>query len=353
MKYIVYSLVLLLLLPGAVLAQQEIDLPTLYEQVSPSVVYLEIQVANGDEDFFFHGGGLGSGFVYDTEGHIVTNNHVVANAGRITVTFFDGTLAYAEVVGTDPDSDLAVIQVQDVDPAVLIPVSLGDSSTLRVGESVAAIGNPFGQNWTMTTGIISALGRANRAETGFSIAQMIQTDAAINPGNSGGPLLDLQGRVIGVNTMIFSEDRASSGVGFAVPVNTVQRVVPALITDGFYEYTWIGISGGDLSLDLIDLLDLQPGTRGVLVSRISPDGPAEKAGLRGSRESQTINGLTYSIGGDIIIALDETPINGITALISYLAENTRPGDVIDVTVIRDGKEAIIPVTLDARPKQAR
>ncbi len=327
-----------------------LSLPDLYDQVSQGVVY--IQVRNlGDDDAqpFLPRGGLGSGFVYDMQGHIVTNYHVVEGATNIDVAFQDGVQARADIVGTDPDSDLAVLRAPDVPASSLVPLPLGDSNLLRVGEEVVAIGNPFGQNWTMTRGIVSALGRANRAQTGFSIAQMIQTDAAINRGNSGGPLLDLSGQVIGVNTMIFSETEGNSGVGFSVPSNTVRRVVPELIATGSYDYTWIGITGGDLSLDVIELMNLPRTAQGVLINSISRGGPAEAAGLRGSNEAGRINGLPYEIGGDVIIGIDGTPIVGIDDLIGYLAENTRPGDQVQVLVIRDGQEQIISVTLQARP----
>jgi 2-alkenal reductase len=338
--------------PHTLAHQDGLPLPDLYEMVSPSVVYIQVRTDETPEFDFFPTGGLASGFVLDTEGHIVTNNHVVQDAIQIEVTLQDGTMARAEVIGRDPDSDIAVIRI-NIDPDRLFPVTLGDSSTVRVGEEVVAIGNPFGQQWTMTRGIISALGRSNRAVTGFSIAEMIQTDAAINPGNSGGPLVDLHGNVIGVNTMMFSENSASQGVGFAVPVNTVRRVVPELIATGSYEYTWIGISGGDLSLDVIEGLNLDSDVRGVLVSRVSNGGPADAAGLHGSTSTETFNGFPYEIGGDIITAIDDVPITGISDLIAYLAEYTRPGDKVNVTLIRDGQVIILPVELEARPERAR
>ncbi|HLA42188.1 MAG TPA: trypsin-like peptidase domain-containing protein [Aggregatilineales bacterium] len=341
-----------ILVPYHTISQEELELPDLYDLASDSVVFIEIRAEEDLSAGFLPTGGLGTGFVYDTEGHIITNNHVIEDASLIDVTFFDGLMAHAEVVGIDPDSDIAVIKV-DVPTEFLHPVVMGDSGQLRVGEDVVAIGNPFGQSWTMTTGIVSALGRSNRAITGFSIAQMIQTDAAINPGNSGGPLLNRQGQVIGMNTMIFSEEGVSSGVGFAVPVNTIKRVVPELIQNGSVQYTWIGISGGDITLDVIDLMGLDPGVRGVLISRISSGSPAEQAGLLESSETQRINGRSYAVGGDIITSINGVPIHGIDELIGYLADNTRPGDMVNVTIIRDGAETVIPVTLEARPSRAR
>ncbi|MBZ0305398.1 MAG: trypsin-like peptidase domain-containing protein [Anaerolineae bacterium] len=356
----VILMLILAALPLAPIAAQEapIDLPALYEQVSPSVVYIEVigsgqstmsmpEDENHPQDFFSRG--LGSGFVWDAQGHIVTNYHVVADAERIDVTFFDGTFARAEIVGLDPDSDLAVIKV-NVPVEILVPVTVADSSTLRVGEPVIAIGNPFGQNWTMTTGIVSALGRINSGLTGFSIPDMIQTDAAINPGNSGGPLLNAQGQVVGVNAQIISQQRANSGVGFAIPSNTVQRVVPELIADGEVDYTWLGIQGGSVSLDVIELMELDPSVRGVVISNVVDNGPAQKAGLQGSDERVELNGLVYGVGGDIITAINGTPIPNLERLISYLAVSTQPGDTVDVTVIRDGETLTIPVTLEARPE---
>ncbi|MCL4878832.1 MAG: trypsin-like peptidase domain-containing protein [Anaerolineae bacterium] len=354
---------------GAVLVQKSepaaaqeatLDLPDLYEQARQSVVYIEVVGSgpttvsmpndeNHPDEFFSRG--LGSGFVWDTEGHIVTNYHVVGDAKRIDVTFFDGTFARAEVVGLDPDSDLAVIKV-DVPAEKLVPVVVADSGSLEVGEPVIAIGNPFGQTWTMTTGIISALGRANSSLTGFSIPDMIQTDAAINPGNSGGPLFDAAGRVVGVNTQIISESRANSGVGFAVPSNTVQRVVPELIEDGDVAYTWIGIQGGSVSLDIIDLMNLNPDVRGVLISNVIDGGPASDADLQGADSRAEIDGLAYRIGGDIITAINGTPINTLEALVSYLAANTQPGDNVELTIIRDGETLTIPVLLEERPERS-
>lgn len=336
------------------------DLTTLYEQVSPSVVYIEV-VGNGSQitgfpddenqpgEFFSRG--LGSGFVWDTQGHIVTNDHVVAGASRIVVTFFDGTFARAEVVGLDPNSDLAVIKV-DVPAEKLFPVTLADSEALRVGESVVAIGNPFGQNWTMTTGIVSALGRTSGSLTGFSIPDMIQTDAAINPGNSGGPLLNAFGQVIGVNAQMLSENRVSAGVGFAIPSNTVQRVVPELIADGEVEYTWLGIQGGSISLDLIELMDLSEDVRGVVVTNVIDDAPADDAGLEGADQEAKLDGISYSIGGDVITAINGTPTPSMEELVSYLAIHTEPGDTIEVTIIRDGETLNITVMLEERPERA-
>ena len=350
----IFLLILLLMtfLPLAQVSAQQPDfsLPDLFDHVAQSVVYIE--VISREPSVFGDNiplQAVGSGFVLDAEGHIVTNHHVAGDAERIQVTFYDGTFARAELIGDDPDSDLAVIKVE-VDPAILRPVVLGDSGSLRVGETVVALGNPYQQSWTMTTGIVSALGRTNQTGNGgYSIAQMIQTDAAMNPGNSGGPLFNLRGEVVGVNTMIFTETESNSGIGFSVPSNTVSRVVPELITNGIYRYTWLGIQGDDLRLDEIELMGLEPNTRGVLISFVRANSPASRAGLQGNDRTDDINGVAYDIGGDVITAINGTPVRGMAALINYLAENTRPGDQVELTVVRDGGIITLTTTLDARP----
>jgi S1-C subfamily serine protease len=330
---------LLISTAGLAQAQDPLPLPQLYQQASPSVVLIEVtRQGNG----FAAGGGIGSGFVYDTQGHIITNYHVVDDAAIITISFFDGSFARAQVVGLDPDSDLAVIKIEEEDMKGLNlqPIALGDSKALLVGEEVVAIGNPFGQTWTMTTGIVSAIGRTNPSLTGFSIAQMIQTDAAINPGNSGGPLLNRRGEVVGVNAMLLNSgaEASSDGVGFAIPVNTVKRVVPELIATGNYEYTWVGINGGDVSLDIIEFLDLDRDTRGVIISRVIPNGPAAQAGLREEDIIQSINGQK---------------LTGMSDLINYLAEFTRPGDVAQLEVLREGGTLSLSITLEERPESTQ
>jgi S1-C subfamily serine protease len=319
----------------------------IYKQVSPSVVNISVSGGGG----FFSREGTGSGFILDKAGHIVTNNHVVEGARRITVAFSDATQVEAQVVGTDPDSDLAVVQV-DVDPEMLYPVELGDSSGLEVGQRAIAIGNPFGFERTLTVGIISALGRVIPRMGGFSLPDLIQTDAAINPGNSGGPLLDSQGRVVGVNTLIFSETGVSTGVGFAIPVDTVKRVVPTLIEGENFAHPWLGISGLTLSPDLAEELDLPATTRGAYVNRVIPGGPAELADLKGgTRETAVpIGGEFLRAGGDIIIAIDDTEIKDFSDLITYLSKETRVGQTVEVAVLRQGEEIRIPVKLGERPE---
>jgi len=333
----------------------------LYARVSPSVVNINVigavegfshpEVPGFPESPFpeeFFERGLGSGFVIDTDGHIVTNNHVVEGARRIQVRFSDDTEAEAEVVGTDPHTDLAVIKV-DVPAALLHPVELGESDTLRVGQRAIAIGNPFGFERTVTTGIISAEGRVLRQMSGFSLPNLIQTDAAINPGNSGGPLLDSQGKVIGVNTIIFTSSGFSSGVGLAVPVNTVKRVAPELIEHGHFAHPWLGIRGYSINSELAGALDL-PVDNGVLVAEAIRDGPSVQAGLRGGQREVPVEGFIEPIiaGGDIIIAINDTEIRSMDDLITYL-ESTAVGQEVELTIIRDGDEKRLTVELDERP----
>jgi S1-C subfamily serine protease len=312
----------------------------LYQRVSPSVVHIAVTTGG------LTGSGTGSGFVWDTEGHIVTNNHVVESARRIEVRFADDTTGEAEVVGTDADSDLAVIRV-DVPASLLEPVELGDSDALCVGQRAIAIGNPFGLEQTMTTGIVSALGRVLRQQSGFSLPQLIQTDAAINPGNSGGPLLDSQGRVIGVTTLIFSSSGTNAGVGFAVPVNTVKRVVPSLIATGRYADPWLGIQGGSITSLLAEDLDL-PVDQGVLVQTVVPGGPADEAGLRGGDRQVSFEGAPLATGGDIIMAIDDTAVQDMDDLIVYLADMS-VGQRVTLTVLRDGRQQRIELRLGERP----
>lgn len=306
------------------------------------------------QEFFSHG--TGSGFVWDKQGHIVTNNHVIENAEKVSVVFADGSQADAEVVGADPDSDLAVLKV-DVDADKLQPVQVADSDAVKVGQIAVAIGNPFGLENTMTIGFVSALGRLlpvgsqTALTTGqYSIPDVIQTDAAINPGNSGGVLVDSQGRVIGVTAAIESPVRANSGVGFVIPSNIVARVVPELIKDGSFEHTWIGISGTALTPDLAKGMDLDAGQRGAIVIEVTPDSPADKAGLRGSDRTITLDGETVKVGGDVIVDIDGTPIQAIDDVIAYLARSTEVGQTITATVLRDGKEKEIKIELEARPQ---
>lgn len=318
----------------------ETALINIYQRVNPAVVH--IRVFTGTEDFNIPLG-TGSGFLYDNEGHIVTNNHVVTDGDSFEVVFDDGTRVAATIVGTDVDSDLAVIQVKSV-PEGVSPVVLGDSSAVQVGEFVAAIGNPFDETGSMSVGIISGLGRTllsqRVTENGgrYSLPQVIQTDAAINPGNSGGPLLNMEGQVIGVNSAILTETGVNSGVGYTIPVNAVKRVVPALITDGQYVYPFIGIRMLTLDITLQDELQLSQ-TSGAYITDVSPETPAANAGLIG----------VEGPGGDLIVAIDGQPITTSDDLISYLVFETIVGQTVDLTVVRDGQEINLPLTLGERP----
>lgn len=336
---------------GAEMGAEDALLTNVYQRANPAVVYVEILVNDGG---VLTPIGSGSGFVIDTKARIVTNNHVVEQADALKVTFFDGTVADAQVLGRDPYSDLAVIKI-DVPPERLVSLELGDSSTLQVGQRVIAIGNPFGLEGTMTVGIISALGRTLPAQilqsSGyFSNPEIIQTDAAINPGNSGGPLLDIHGRVIGVNTAIRSTTGVYSGIGFAVPVNTVKRIVPHLIEEGTYHYPYLGITA-DVRFTLAELAEplRLPVTRGVLIDQVAPATAAARAGLRGGDQAVEVMGTTVKAGGDIIVSLDGYKLRDFDDLIAYLVRETEVGQEVTLTVIRDGKELDIPVTLGERP----
>jgi len=320
-----------------------------YERVSPAVVHITSKVLY--YSFFFEvipKEGTGSGFVYDREGHIVTNNHVVENAEEVQVTLADGTVVPAEVVGTDPYNDLAVLKI-DVSPEKLHPVELGSSSNLRVGQRAIAIGNPFGLDRTLTTGVISSLGRIIEREGERPLGEMIQTDAAINPGNSGGPLLDSRGQVIGVNTAIKTPSGGSVGIGFAIPVDTVKRVVPQLIEKGHYAHPWLGFQAYSITPSLAKSLDL-PVEEGLLVARIYRDSPADRAGLRGAQREVRVGNYTILAGGDIITAINGTEVGNMQELTVYLETKTQVGEVVELTIIRDGQRMTIKAELGARPE---
>ena len=337
------------------LTQQEQQLAGLYNQISPSVVSINVVARQSvaspftplpEEEGFSYGSG--SGFIIDQQGHIVTNNHVVDGATSIEVNFFDGTLARGEIIGLDPDSDLAVLKV-DLPAEQLQPVGFADSDQLVIGQTTLAIGSPFGQRWTLTTGIISALDRRITGLTNYTIGSVIQTDAAINPGNSGGPLLDLQGRVIGVNSQIISRTRSSSGIGFAIPSNLVQRVVNELLTDGRVDYSYMGIGGEEVTLDLLETLNLPNNVRGVVVGRVEPNGPASQAGLLNPGQRVVVNGANIPTSADIITAIDGETITDFSGLVSYLASNTSPGDTVNLTVMRGDEQIVLPLVLATRP----
>lgn len=307
----------------------------IFRMVDQSVVSIRAYGAQGSQ---------GSGFVYSSDGYIVTNAHVVEGADRVEVGFLDGTTRNARIVGTDPYTDLAVLKVNK---RGLRPLELGDSSQVRVGQPAVAIGNPFGLRSSMTAGIISQKGRSLRTQGGFSTPNVLQTDAAINPGNSGGPLLNTEGEVVGVNTAIESRTGTFSGVGFAIPSNTVSRVVPSIIEDGDHEHSWIGISGLDVNPGIAEAMELE-NTTGFLVMEVVDGSPADRAGLTAGERVEVINDREVLVGGDVIVEIDDQKIRGINDLLLYLARETSPGDTVEVTVIREGERVDIPVELSAR-----
>jgi len=336
----------------------------IFKQVENSVVQITNKLSKNDADIIINGSPfesqsvrLGSGFVYDREGHIVTNNHVVDGSKAVDVTFVDGNTYTANVIGNDPYSDISVLQITDNDfPYTLgenstsAPLVIGNSSNLQVGQQIIAIGNPFGLSGTMTTGIISQFGRLLlNPDTGFSIPDGIQTDATINPGNSGGPLLNMQGQVIGINIAISSSTGVFSGVGFAIPSNTIARITPVLIQKGIYAHPWLGISGGSITPDLAQSVGLPKNFKGVIVGSVQPGGPADKASLRGI--SQDIMNLNPHIG-DIITAIDSHPVKRIDDIINYIESNKSVGDTLSVTVNRSSKTINLKAILQARPSSS-
>ncbi|MFN2244198.1 MAG: S1C family serine protease [Anaerolineae bacterium] len=328
---------------------------TVYDAESPSIVNITSRVT---VYYRFMGAvpeeGTGSGFVYDAEGHIVTNYHVIEGADELLVTLSNGQVYDATVVGSDPANDLAVICI-DAGADLPAPLTMGDSDNLRVGQFVVAIGNPYGLQQTLTTGVVSALGRVIEGASDNSfIGEAIQTDAAINPGNSGGPLLDLQGRVIGVNSQIISPSGASSGIGFAVSANTVQRVVPQLIARGYYAHPWLGADMMALTSSVTRVLrdagaDVSV-AEGLLVLDTTAGGPADDAGLQGGSQWLRVGRYQLPVGGDVITAVDGQPTADLEALTVYLETETSIGYTVELTVVRDGKEITIPLTLGEEPQ---
>ena len=340
-------------------------LNNVFTSVAPSVVHISIakQMDSTDNPRFPEGFGFGipeepdqffqrgegSGFVYDKQGHIVTNYHVVQDAEILEVSFMDGLIVRAKPIGGDPDSDIAVIKV-DVDQSLLFPVNLGNSDESFVGQRAITIGNPFGQTWSLTAGVVSAVGRTLQSgNSPFSIPEMIQTDASINPGNSGGPLLDSEGKVLGVNTMILSQSRSSSGVGFAVPVNIVKMVVPHLIKTGQYVYPWLGVTLNNISLDVIQAMELDIKQRGALVIDVIEDSPADNAGIISSREFLDIASQNIPIGGDIVVGIEGAEVKTTDDLISYLVKYTQPQDIITLRILRENTVIPVDVNLEPRP----
>ncbi len=348
-----------------VLLNNQEALANLYDQVAPSVVSIQVtsraQAAinipgfNMPRDEAPLRQGQGSGFIYDNEGHIVTNNHVVDNAEEVTVLFPNGFWADADVVATDPQADLAVIKVTP--PAGMdwrpLPIAI---DSLRVGHTVIAMGNPFGLEGTMTTGVVSAIGRGmpvgQLGESRYTLPEIIQTDAAINPGNSGGPLVNLAGEVVGVNFAIESAVRSNSGVGFTIPASIVQRVVPALIDAGQFDYAYLGLSGRTIDAQVARAFELPNTLTGVYVAAVVEGGPSEAAGIQGSTRQISIDGAEVGAGGDIVIAIDETPVRRFEELVGYLVTKSAPGETVTLTVLRDEEELQLDVVLGSRPNSS-
>ena len=325
-------------------SKKNLTLVELFEKSEEGVV----KIRADSIDSFTDTGGVGSGFVYDILGHIITNAHVVEGGDKITVTFLDGSQYNSEIIGVDRFTDIAVIKVNEK-PRLLHPLTVGDSSFLKVGEGVAAIGNPFGLAGSMTSGIVSQIGRLLPSQdTGFSIPDVIQTDAAINPGNSGGPLLNMRGEVVGINTAIQSSSGVYSGIGFAVPSNTISKIVPTLIEEGKYAHPWIGILGKDIDPDLAKVRGLND-AKGFLILDVVEGSPAEKAGLKGMSEISEIDGDEYPVDGDIVISVDSKEVRNISDLLIHLQREKTVGDEMVLGVLRDGEFMHITLELVERP----
>lgn len=329
-------------------AGEELSLVDLYAMANPGVV--NITIYNEDSDVLLPLG-QGSGFLYDETGHIVTNAHVVQEAQSVEVTFSDGTIREAEVVGTDLNSDLAVVQVADL-PQAISPLPLASMDSLAVGQTVVAIGNPFGLDGTLTRGVISALGRSIPALTPFTIPQSIQTDAAINPGNSGGPLLNMRGEVIGVNDQIRTDgvNNSNLGVGFAIPVSIVRLIVPDLIQNGEHDWAWLGVRGTSLTPPMVEAMEL-PVEKAAYIASVLSGGPADEAGLEGEDGTRTIDKRLVSVGGDVVTAINGQPVNSFDDLLIYIALEAEPGEPVVLTIWRDGEFIDVTVTLEERPAE--
>ena len=319
----------------------EFSLAEVFERSEMSVV--QVNVLRGGD------GGIGSGFVYSKEGHIITNQHVVKDSTKVTVTFLDGESFIGDVIGIDRDLDIAVVKVNSNNPERLQPLIIGDSSKLTVGERITAIGNPFGLSGSMTSGIVSQMGRLLPQETGYSIPDVIQTDAAINPGNSGGPLFNMNGEVVGINTAIQSATGEFTGVGFAVPSNTVKKVVPVLIRDGEFKHPWMGISGTDVDPELAEMRELES-SKGFVVVSVIEGSPAEKAGMKGVTQTRERDGREFPMDGDIIIEIDGKTVRKISDILVHLQREKSVGDEMIITVLRTGVTFDLTMILEERPR---
>jgi S1-C subfamily serine protease len=322
----------------------QFSLIEIFEKTEESVVQVNVRSTDGRSN----PGNMGSGFVYSADGYIITNNHVVNNSGIVTITFLDGESYTAKIIGTDPDLDLAVLKVE-MGSTYLQPIPIGDSSQLKVGEEIAAIGNPFGLSGSMTSGIISQIGRLLPQDSGYSIPDVIQTDAAINPGNSGGPLLNMKGEVVGINTAIQSATGEFTGVGFAVPSNTVKKVVPVLIKDGIFHHPWMGISGSDVDPELAKVRGLNS-SKGFLIVTVIEGSPAEDAGLLGVTDTKEIDGREYPLDGDIIVKIDDKVVRKISDILIHLQREKSVGDDLIMTINRDGTIIEATLVLGERPQ---
>ena len=320
-----------------------LSLMEIFEKAEPGVVRVNtIRNQTVNET-----GGVGSGFVFDKMGHIITNAHVVEGSTKTIVTFLDGRSYNAEIIGVDEYTDIGVIKV-NADLKLLQPLSLGDSSNLNVGEPIAAIGNPFGLSGSMTSGIVSQMGRLLPSGSGYSIPDVIQTDAAINPGNSGGPLLNMRGNIVGINTAIQSTTGEFTGVGFAIPSQTVAKIVPILIDEGEYKHPWIGISGRDIDPDTANVLGLKDAL-GFLIITVVENSPAADAGLIGSDKIIEVDGKEYSVGGDIIVAVDGMDVRKIDDILVHLQRVKTVGDEMNLEILRDGRTTNVTIILQERP----
>ena len=333
--------------PAVAVEFKDLTLVEIFENTEASVVRLIVS-RNATDEFDPNLNSMGSGFVFTDQGHIITNAHVVEDAIKTEVTFLDGRTYEAEIVGADVHTDLAVVKV-DADSELLKPIRIGDSSTLKVGQPVSAIGNPFGLSGSMTSGIVSQMNRLLPVEsTGFSIPDVIQTDAAINPGNSGGPLLNMRGELVGVNTAIQTNTGNFNGVGFAVPSQTVAKIVPVLISEGKYDHPWIGVSGLDINPTLVEVLNLTD-TRGFLIIDVIEDSPASRAGLIGSNTTIMHDGVEVLVGGDIVMRVDDIEVRKISDILIHLQRSKSVGDDLAVQLLRDGSLIEKTLILDKRP----
>ena len=332
------------------LKAKESQLNTIYSTSLPSIVHIKVrQTVQG----FFQNQertGEGSGFIWDTEGNIVTNYHVVASASIVDVEFADGSQYPASVIGLDPNSDLAIIKVNS-NGKILTPLNLGDSTNVKVGNHTIVIGSPFGQEFSMSSGIVSAIKRTVPSQNAmFSIPNVIQTDAAINPGNSGGPLMDIDGNVIGINSQIISRSGGNQGIGFAIPINSVKKIIPTLIKGEKFEYPYIGITGMDLNTNLKKALEIDSEIKGVMIVDVVKGSPADLGGLLGYTGTVSDNDNSYPSGGDILTAINSIPIKSMSDLLTLLFSDYSPGDSVTFTILRDSSSFDLDITLISRPQ---